>query len=273
MIKHHTEYRLRIEQDQTPMNPRTEHNNAGVLALRHSRYELGDIGGMEQVTRFLEPLMTQYIQEANFPGDLDDDQVICPKCRADAREPSDNCNRCDHSGWISNPFEIEIEQTFNGQNIVELLQPNDLAHVGRIIEMLDEGGLLPEGTLCKPVYLYDHSGITVSHSPFSCHWDSGQVGWHLWMPDGSETLPDPDATLTAELETYDQYLRGEVYGFVVEARPAVAFGFDGSPLKLADGDLWYVADSCWGFYGSDPRTNGITEHLSDDWKPLLDELE
>lgn len=27
-----------------------------------------------------------------------------------------------------------------------------------------------------PVYLYNHSGITVSTSPFSCRWDSGQVG-------------------------------------------------------------------------------------------------
>jgi len=27
-----------------------------------------------------------------------------------------------------------------------------------------------------PVYLYDHSGITVSTCPFSCPWDSGQVG-------------------------------------------------------------------------------------------------
>jgi predicted Fe-S protein YdhL (DUF1289 family) len=28
-----------------------------------------------------------------------------------------------------------------------------------------------------PLYLYDHSGITMSTTPFSCPWDSGQVGW------------------------------------------------------------------------------------------------
>jgi len=28
-----------------------------------------------------------------------------------------------------------------------------------------------------PVYLYDHSGITVNTTGFSCKWDSGQVGW------------------------------------------------------------------------------------------------
>ena len=28
-----------------------------------------------------------------------------------------------------------------------------------------------------PVYLYDHSGITLKTSPFSCPWDSGMVGF------------------------------------------------------------------------------------------------
>ena len=28
-----------------------------------------------------------------------------------------------------------------------------------------------------PLYLYDHSGITISTSPFSCGWDSGQIGF------------------------------------------------------------------------------------------------
>jgi hypothetical protein len=32
-----------------------------------------------------------------------------------------------------------------------------------------------------PLYLYDHSGITMSTSPFSCPWDSGQVGY-IWVP-------------------------------------------------------------------------------------------
>ena len=31
----------------------------------------------------------------------------------------------------------------------------------------------------SPLYLYDHSGITISTSPFSCPWDSGQVGFAI----------------------------------------------------------------------------------------------
>ena len=30
-----------------------------------------------------------------------------------------------------------------------------------------------------PLYLYDHSGLTLATTPFSCPWDSGQVGWVL----------------------------------------------------------------------------------------------
>ena len=28
-----------------------------------------------------------------------------------------------------------------------------------------------------PLYLYDHSGITISTSPFNCNWDTSRVGW------------------------------------------------------------------------------------------------
>ena len=35
----------------------------------------------------------------------------------------------------------------------------------------------PDNVVYLPLYLYDHSGITISTSPFNCSWDSGQVGW------------------------------------------------------------------------------------------------
>jgi hypothetical protein len=31
--------------------------------------------------------------------------------------------------------------------------------------------------LILPLYLYDHSGLTISTKPFSCKWDSGQIGF------------------------------------------------------------------------------------------------
>lgn len=108
-----------------------------------------------------------------------------------------------------------------------------------------------------PVYLYDHSGITISTSPFSCPWDSGQVGFIFVGRD--KLLKEHNVkrltpkikesavkALEGEIETFDQFLRGDVYGF-----------------KVIDPDGEDV-DSCWGFYGSDPKINGMLEHVGKD---------
>jgi len=95
-----------------------------------------------------------------------------------------------------------------------------------------------------PMYMYDHSGITISTSPFSCPWDSGQIGfiaiskekarkeygWKLITKARKEKLTK---YLEGEVETYDQYLRGDVYGYEVLDE---------------NGEQ---EDSCWGYYGLD----------------------
>ncbi len=93
-----------------------------------------------------------------------------------------------------------------------------------------------------PLYLYDHSGITMRTGPFSCPWDSGQVGWvYVTREDilkeyggkrvTKKMLKDTEKVLQCEVETYDQYLTNDVYGYVIED----ATGED--------------VDSCWGFFG------------------------
>jgi hypothetical protein len=95
-----------------------------------------------------------------------------------------------------------------------------------------------------PLYLYDHSGITMRCSPFSCPWDSGQVGFIFITNEKirseysckritSKIRQRVQQALIAEVSTYDDYLTGSVYGFIV---------------KNEDGD---ELDSCWGFYGLD----------------------
>lgn len=111
-----------------------------------------------------------------------------------------------------------------------------------------------------PLYLLDHSGITISTKPFSCPWDSGQVGfvfvtkqkmrenWNL-VPDAEVTafIGQAIKTLIAEVETYDQYLRGDVFGYV---------------HKDANGKH---LDSCWGFFG-DIETSGMLENFSEEYQ-------
>jgi|TARA_Y100000034_G_scaffold70796_1_gene85367 hypothetical protein len=42
------------------------------------------------------------------------------------------------------------------------------------------------GIVILPLFLYDHSGITMSCAPFSCPWDSGQVGVIFMTPEAGK---------------------------------------------------------------------------------------
>ena len=89
------------------------------------------------------------------------------------------------------------------------------------------------GLVFLPVYMYDHSGVTINTTGFSCPWDSGQTGW-IWAkfnPDEFASREALENALRAEIEEYDHYLRGNVYGYEIEDE-------DGNFL-----------DSCWGFIG------------------------
>lgn len=102
-----------------------------------------------------------------------------------------------------------------------------------------------------PIYMYDHSGITVSHTPFSCQWDSGLLGWHYVTkkaaaenrPDlqGSELIERCKDAMADELKTYDEYLQGDVWGYTITDE---------------EGD---EVDSCGGFYGDDIDQNGLLD--------------
>jgi len=113
---------------------------------------------------------------------------------------------------------------------------------------------LPEGTVTLPLYLYDHGSITMNTSGFSCPWDSRQVGFIYATPeDIAKGGADPELTLEilkGEVETYDQYLRGDIYGYVVEKGEACDHG----------DTHWERMDSCWGYFGDE----GI-EQIKSEW--------
>jgi hypothetical protein len=95
-----------------------------------------------------------------------------------------------------------------------------------------------------PLYLYDHSGITISTSPFSCGWDSGQIGFVFISKDKVKSnwnikkvtkkyIDKAEKLLLAEVNTYDLYLRGDVYYYML----------------LDENDA--VEDSCGGYFGDE----------------------
>ena len=112
------------------------------------------------------------------------------------------------------------------------------------------------------IYLYYHSGQTISSSPFSCPWDSGlfgivavsvekvkkEYGWKLLTAARRRKIEE---YLQGEIDTYDNYLRGEVYGYRI------------TPADDKDD----VLESCWGYYGK----SGL-EQLEDECRDMIDHL-
>lgn len=99
-----------------------------------------------------------------------------------------------------------------------------------------------------PLYLYDHSGITMNTTGFSCRWDSGQVGWIYvekarvlkdfgWKRLTKHRIAQVCEYLESEVGTYDQYLTGDVYRYFIDE-------VDDAGNVISDG-----VESCGGFYG------------------------
>lgn len=109
--------------------------------------------------------------------------------------------------------------------------------------------ILNKGHLINALFLYDHSGITISMSPFGCRWDSGQVGY-IYMTkekikeewgEGEEAYEKARNCMRGEVETYDDYLTGNVWGY-----------------EILDDEENRV-DSCSGYYGDEGKKDMIKE--------------
>jgi hypothetical protein len=98
-----------------------------------------------------------------------------------------------------------------------------------------------------PLYLYDHSGITMRTTSFSCPWDSGQVGYIVvsteklkhefgWKNMTKARRQQAIEILEHEVKIYDQWLTGDVYWYVIDE-------LDDDGLVIDSG-----VESCGGYY-------------------------
>ena len=90
-----------------------------------------------------------------------------------------------------------------------------------------------------PLYLMDHSGLSVNTTGFHCPWDSGQVGWVFvdhtvarelmqWSRVSGKRRRDLLKQMADTVNTLDNYLRGNNYGYQIF--------HNGKEI-----------DACWGF--------------------------
>lgn len=124
-----------------------------------------------------------------------------------------------------------------------------------------------------PVYMYDHSGISLSTGtqyPFNCRWDSSTIGVIFTNEESLKALGVKTRSkkklieyLKGEVETYSQYLSGDVYGFEL---------IEVSKCDKCNEVHEEFIDSCYGYYGSDFKENGLIEAIQELTEDLNKEL-
>lgn len=125
---------------------------------------------------------------------------------------------------------------------------------------------LSNKVISLPVYMYEHSGITISTTSFNCQWDSGLLGY-IWV--SKENVRNEFGVksinkklkekvldiLQAQINLLDDYVQGNVFGF-----------------KVIDKNTNQEIDSCWGFYGIDFSKSGLFEQVGITEDDIVNEL-
>lgn len=228
-------YKLQVEIDEFPPDPRTDYDNFGKMVCWHSRYDLGDKHDFSEPSDFLKQCVRDTLS-----ADEVIDFVKKGGC-ASVKLEYDRHNR----EWALRTHDAHFNKWFTEYTFSpKTLNHSDMAKE-YILECLPINALkelADKKNVILPLYLYDHSGLSIScsHSyPYNDRWDAGQVGWIFAGHDkikneygavNEETLKQAKQLLISETETYDNYLRGECYGYVIEK--------DGEEV-----------DSCCGFLG------------------------
>jgi hypothetical protein len=111
------------------------------------------------------------------------------------------------------------------------LKPSDFSGWDELEKYLvEEKG----ATHILPIYMYDHSGIALRTTMFTCPWDSGQVGFiYASLEKSSVNDNEVSCQLVFEVEIYGKYINGEVLGYLVK------------------NENDEIIDSCFGFFSED----------------------
>lgn len=162
---------------------------------------------------------------------------------------------------------LELAETSEDEEVIEE------AYASGLDSTLKDYVLNHQNIVIFPVFLLDHSGLRISIDPFGCSWDSGQVGWiyvtkdkivEEFGDDDEEARKKAEEYLRWEVKAYDQYLCGGVYGFSIQKI---------TECPCCGAQKQEHIDFCWGFYGDEFDKNGLYDHIPDEYKHLVEQLE
>lgn len=236
-------YCLHIQQDEEPMNPRKDFDNLTTMACFHRRYILGDLDRGTKEEEFWRDMVQVHVPNSDVY-----DAVINKKLGHFWAEKEDE-------------DKFSIFEDSVGLIISKICKEGFKFWLLDELEVKDCMTLLEPYAAWMPLWLYDHSGISISCGervyPYNDAWDSSCVGWIIALKENVINLPDANENNWREVANkimkndvlvYDECLTGDVYGFTLLSRKD-------------ENDTWEEIDSCWGFYGSDILSNGISDNV------------
>ena len=130
--------------------------------------------------------------------------------------------------------------------------------------------ILDQDNVCGlPLWLYDHSGISMS-TERQCSWDSSFVGLifvekdfylaQMCLKDEEDWKAKAKETLKGEVKTYSDFLEGNVYEWTLyEPTVVIRQSMDGKELSREIDEEGEVVDSMVGFY--DPTLEDVEEYF------------
>lgn len=255
-------YCLHVQRDDIGESPREWDGQVTTMACWHSRYRLGDAVSDSDAEDFWRRLVRENVSGAEILSAAKTGKL--PGIRL---APNEEDGRC----W-------DIYETYMFRTILGNSEPEEYLEYEGVSEPAVADYLLDDLTIAHcmtlmepyaewmPLFLYDHSGLTMSCGarvyPYNDRWDSSVVGWIVAVKKtlldnkiGTESNWRERAVeiMEADVEVYDQYLTGEVYGYTLYKADV--------PKDEDEPIAWDEIHSCWGFYGDDPAKNGMSENI------------
>lgn len=283
-------YCLHLQRDETPDDPRNW-DNLTIMACWHRRYNLGDKIDDKEPEDFWRRLVRENVPESEILAMAETGQLKGIRIAKNEEDPK----------------LVDVYETYYWQTVLGKTEPKEsLEYEGvdkdsAIYYLLDDLTVQHCMTLMEPyaewlpLWLYDHSGITMSCGarayPYNDRWDSGQVGWIVAlkktiMEETADYVLDENGKRIRVEHQHEGYpttwsyktepLTDETWrkravdvmesdvGIYDQYLTGDVFGFtlyEADPPADEDEPEWEETHSCWGFYGSDMIENGLCDEV------------
>ena len=242
--KEGVEYTLTVKQDNLPENPRAW-SNVCTMVCWHRCYDLGDQHDYDNSDEFFENILHNICgMEYEEFEELSTREKYKLACKSD-EVCIQELNLYDHSGLtISTSSGYPYNDRWDSGCIgwIYVSKEKALKEYGGVPEKDKEGNFiripheLPNGNI---TYSTKYTPITKEN------WKA-VAKYHM----------------DNEVETYDQYLRGDVYGFTLTKQVVKQDTCPHCEEVIREYEEDEEVDSCWGFFGDCLEENGILDHIS-----------